>query len=114
LTLEDPCGWVLIPLEDQVQDSSNSRSMMSGSGILTHLIQVAVLLNHQNGRDSHIRQIKLFTSRRRRLQSESSHHHSYYKHASGKSDNEGDNEGDDDGNDEHLSTLEYKNYAYLR
>ena len=30
----------------------------------THFIQVAVLANHQNGRDTHIRQIKIYTPRR--------------------------------------------------
>ena len=27
---------------------------------MTHLVQISVILNHQNGRDTHIRQIKLF------------------------------------------------------
>ena len=34
----------------------------------THLIQIAVLSNHQNGRDTHIRQIKIFSPRNSRRQ----------------------------------------------
>ena len=47
--LEEPDGWVVIPLQ-------------SGAAqyIRMFLLQIAVLSNHQNGRDTHIRQIKVF------------------------------------------------------
>ena len=55
--LNEPSGWVtILPSREQSPD---------GSGILrTHFIQVAILANHQNGRDTHIRQIKIYTPRR--------------------------------------------------
>ncbi|XP_067142615.1 anaphase-promoting complex subunit 10 [Centruroides vittatus] len=46
--LNEPSGWVLIPLRD-----SNDKP------IRTFLVQIAVLSNHQNGRDTHMRQIKV-------------------------------------------------------
>ncbi|CAI9722254.1 anaphase-promoting complex subunit 10-like [Octopus vulgaris] len=46
--LIEPVGWVRIPLKD-----SNDKH------IRTFMIQLAVLSNHQNGRDTHIRRIKV-------------------------------------------------------
>lgn len=48
IELEEPKGWQTIPLHD-----ANDRP------IRAFLIQIAVLSNHQNGRDTHIRQIKV-------------------------------------------------------
>ncbi|CAG2165516.1 unnamed protein product [Oppiella nova] len=48
MDLSEPNGWVVIPLKD-----SNE------APIRAFLIQIAVLSNHQNGRDTHIRQIKV-------------------------------------------------------
>lgn len=41
-------GWVVIPIKD---DQSKS--------IRTFMIQIAVITNHQNGRDTHMRQIRI-------------------------------------------------------
>lgn len=46
--LMEPSGWVVIPLKDANDEP-----------IRSFLIQIAVLSNHQNGRDTHIRQIKV-------------------------------------------------------
>mmetsp|Transcript_40778 Transcript_40778/g.86951 ORF Transcript_40778/g.86951 Transcript_40778/m.86951 type:complete len:184 (-) Transcript_40778:289-840(-) len=55
--LNEPTGWVtILPPRDQ---SGNTSSVLR-----THFVQVAILANHQNGRDTHIRQIKIFTPRR--------------------------------------------------
>lgn len=58
--LNEPSGWVTIlpPSETLRDDNGVERALR------THFIQVAVLANHQNGRDTHIRQIKIFTPRR--------------------------------------------------
>ncbi|XP_054163277.1 anaphase-promoting complex subunit 10-like [Oppia nitens] len=48
MDLSEPNGWVVIPLKDS-----------NDSPIRAFLIQIAVLSNHQNGRDTHIRQIKV-------------------------------------------------------
>lgn len=56
LELEEPNGWVYIP----VGDIANS----GGQGVLrTHFLQIEVLAMHQNGRDTHIRQVKVFGPR---------------------------------------------------
>lgn len=46
----EPSGWIHIPLLDLVNNP-----------IRTFMIQIAVLANHQNGRDTHMRQIKVYT-----------------------------------------------------
>lgn len=46
--LSEPSGWVAIALKD-----------LHGKPIRTFMIQIAVLSNHQNGRDTHMRQIKI-------------------------------------------------------
>ena len=46
--LSEPTGWVCIPLKDSKEKP-----------IRTFMIQIAVLSNHQNGRDTHIRRIKI-------------------------------------------------------
>lgn len=48
IELTEPNGWVCIPLKD-IHDRP----------IRTFMIQIAVLSNHQNGRDTHVRQIKI-------------------------------------------------------
>lgn len=47
MDLNEPSGWVMIPLKD------------NKAQIRAFLIQIAILSNHQNGRDTHIRQIKI-------------------------------------------------------
>lgn len=46
--MQEPSGWMIIPLKD-----TNDKP------IRTFMIQIAVLSNHQNGRDTHMRQIKI-------------------------------------------------------
>ena len=57
--LNEPSGWVTI-----LPPSVTSRDDNGETALRTHFIQVAVLANHQNGRDTHIRQIKIYTPRR--------------------------------------------------
>lgn len=47
--LEEPNGWVNIDVVDK-----------DGQPLKGFLFQVSVLANHQNGRDTHIRQVKVF------------------------------------------------------
>ncbi|XP_071502121.1 anaphase-promoting complex subunit 10-like [Diadema antillarum] len=49
LELGEPNGWITIPL-------TNSE----GKPIRTFMIQIAALSNHQNGRDTHMRQIRVY------------------------------------------------------
>jgi anaphase-promoting complex subunit 10 len=58
--LTEPIGWqTILPPREQMDESSNANGLLR-----THFVQVAVLANHQNGRDTHIRQIKIYTPRR--------------------------------------------------
>ena len=55
LELEEPGDWVKVPI-GQIFDPQH--------GVLrTHFIQVSIVLMHQNGRDTHVRQVKLFGPR---------------------------------------------------
>uniref|UniRef100_A0A7S0RL68 Anaphase-promoting complex subunit 10 n=1 Tax=Pyramimonas obovata TaxID=1411642 RepID=A0A7S0RL68_9CHLO len=49
--LEEPVGWMSFPL---TPDGSNQEYMRA------YFVQLAVLSNHQNGRDTHIRQVKIY------------------------------------------------------
>ena len=48
IELSEPVGWVSVPLKD-----ANDKP------IRTFMIQIAILSNHQNGRDTHVRRIKI-------------------------------------------------------
>lgn len=74
--VEEPNGWVHVPLSDEpgygfglmlTQLLRFPRSPPPSSLVRTvyaHLLQVAILANHQNGRDSHVRQVKVFAPAR--------------------------------------------------
>jgi hypothetical protein len=51
--LEEPCGWVVVPL----------RPPGGGRSLSAYLLQLAVLSNHQNGRDTHVREAKVYAPR---------------------------------------------------
>ena len=48
--LQEPTGWVEIPLK-HINDKL----------VRTFLLQIAVIQNHQQGRDTHLRQVKVFS-----------------------------------------------------
>ncbi len=69
--LKEPESWVRIPLSlysdthrnPKKSSSLNLRDKSCGGAvdfIKTHALQNAVLANHQNGRDTHLRQVKVF------------------------------------------------------
>lgn len=51
--LEEPCGWVVVPL----------RPPGGGKSLSAYLLQLAVISNHQNGRDTHVREAKVYAPR---------------------------------------------------
>lgn len=81
--LNEPVGWCSIPLyrlpgedplDDDIDDDdddqndsdeSGSRPILSGKRrpIRTHFVQICVASMHQNGRDTHVRQVKIFGPR---------------------------------------------------
>ena len=60
--LNEPSGWVTILSPREQQPGSDESG--GSDALRTHFIQVAILANHQNGRDTHIRQVKIYTPRR--------------------------------------------------
>ena len=50
MELKEPSGWVKIPLKDL-----NDRLVRS------FMVQIAIISNHQQGRDTHLRQIKIYS-----------------------------------------------------
>lgn len=77
LDLRNPRGWQDIKLgnEDDTNEKDEDESDDDGDddesvAIKGHLFQIAVLANHLNGKDTHIRALKIFgprTQTRRRL-----------------------------------------------
>ena len=64
--LAEPVGWCILPLEapSHPLDDEHDQPPL----IRTHLVQITVLTMHQNGRDTHVRQVKLFGPRREDVQ----------------------------------------------
>ena len=51
----EPSGWCIIPLMIDDHDNTTTKS---------HLLELSILAMHQNGRDTHVRQVQLFGPRR--------------------------------------------------
>jgi Anaphase-promoting complex, subunit 10 (APC10) len=54
VSLEDPVGWVWIPLWDADLEGPRPRPLR------VHLLQLAITAMHQHGRDTHVRQVVVF------------------------------------------------------
>ena len=73
LELEEPCGWVVVPLgapkDDQAAKDAAAAAVPGQpapaprGAIRTHFLQCEILSMHQNGRDTHVRQVKVFGPR---------------------------------------------------
>jgi anaphase-promoting complex subunit 10 len=65
--LDEPVGWTRVRLDDagDEREKKNGRGGEGGTGapLRAYFIQLAVLSNHQNGRDTHVRQVKIFGPR---------------------------------------------------
>lgn len=62
--LSEPIGWVVVSLGIEIQDNENGDEPSQLIKYLkTHFLQLRILTMHQNGRDSHIRQIKILGPR---------------------------------------------------
>jgi anaphase-promoting complex subunit 10 len=65
---QEPVGWCIIPLtappdplddDDELDPGGHS----SRRPVRTHLIQISIISMHQNGRDTHVRQVQLYGPR---------------------------------------------------
>ena len=73
----DPVGWCIIPIQappdplddedDDDEDENNPHRHKEPMPIRTHMVQISILSMHQNGRDTHVRQVKLFGPNREAL-----------------------------------------------
>ncbi len=65
----EPVGWCIIPLTappdplDGEEVDGSSEQAISRRIVRTHLIQISIISMHQNGRDTHIRQVQLYGPR---------------------------------------------------
>lgn len=53
--LQEPSGWVVFTLSDEHTSKDSS--------VRGHFLQIKILSMHQNGKDTHVRQVKVFGSR---------------------------------------------------
>ena len=60
--LHEPSGWCIVPLQAPV-DPLDDDDDDDVRPIRTHLIQISILSMHQNGRDTHVRHVKVFGPR---------------------------------------------------
>ncbi len=58
IEINDPKGWVTINLSDNYASNDNSQTSLKSS-----MLQIRILSMHQNGRDTHIRQLKVLGPR---------------------------------------------------
>mmetsp|Transcript_57721 Transcript_57721/g.122797 ORF Transcript_57721/g.122797 Transcript_57721/m.122797 type:complete len:192 (-) Transcript_57721:227-802(-) len=75
--LKEPEGWMSIKLAQSSEDPSlenqacTPRDPEMGGAVdfvRTHMVQIAIIANHQNGRDTHVRQIQVFGPRSAEMQ----------------------------------------------
>lgn len=53
IELNEPRGWIAVPMEDHL-------SNVNEDTIITRYLKLVILANHNQGRDSHIRQIHIY------------------------------------------------------
>mmetsp|Transcript_29147 Transcript_29147/g.74366 ORF Transcript_29147/g.74366 Transcript_29147/m.74366 type:complete len:189 (-) Transcript_29147:370-936(-) len=70
IELEEPTGWIRVPLgilpADAAAGAASPQSEAASAGAVplrAFFLQLAVLANHQNGRDTHIREVKVYGPR---------------------------------------------------
>ncbi|CAM9997138.1 unnamed protein product, partial [Sphacelaria rigidula] len=67
--LHVPVGWVRVPLSSPggggaaVAATADAAGGTEGPALRAHFVQICVVAMHQNGRDTHIRQVKIFGPR---------------------------------------------------
>ena len=64
LELAEPAGWVHVRLRRPGEAADSEAADGEAAGLRAYLVQLVVLTNHQNGRDTHVRQVKIFGPRK--------------------------------------------------
>ena len=68
IEFSEPSGWCIIPLSAPPDPLDVYHQLSSASstktGIRAHLLRISILNMHQNGRDTHVRQVQLYGPRR--------------------------------------------------
>ena len=66
MDLHEPVGWCILPLSAPPDPLDAMRGDDGGeeNPVRTHLVEVSILAMHQNGRDTHVRRVKLFGPKR--------------------------------------------------
>ncbi|KAJ9522841.1 hypothetical protein QJQ45_023624, partial [Haematococcus lacustris] len=67
--LLEPSGWVVVPLSAALPASGADADPLAGAPselqpLQVFCLQLAILSNHQNGRDSHVREVKVYALQR--------------------------------------------------
>jgi anaphase-promoting complex subunit 10 len=63
IELNEPVGWVCISLSDADLNPMGETDASNANGLRAHFLQVKILSMHQNGRDNHVRQIRILGPR---------------------------------------------------
>eukprot|EP00485_Elphidium_margaritaceum_P024498 CAMPEP_0202716074 /NCGR_PEP_ID=MMETSP1385-20130828/97016_1 /ASSEMBLY_ACC=CAM_ASM_000861 /TAXON_ID=933848 /ORGANISM="Elphidium margaritaceum" /LENGTH=266 /DNA_ID=CAMNT_0049377631 /DNA_START=24 /DNA_END=824 /DNA_ORIENTATION=- len=93
-TLNEPVGWVVFPLPPHKRQNKNDKFLK------TNKLIFEVRSSHQSGRDTHIRQIKIYAPNLNHLKL-AQHNKSIFSHyALGNRDNHEDDEDDEDEDEE--------------
>jgi anaphase-promoting complex subunit 10 len=69
--LQEPAGWCILPLRappDPLDDVEDENQEPHKQVVRAHLIRISILSMHQNGRDTHVRQVRLYGPRMRNEQ----------------------------------------------
>ena len=61
--LNEPIGWVNVDVQ-QTDDMNETSTSVSTYPLRCHFLQIKIMVMHQNGRDTHVRQVKVFGRRR--------------------------------------------------
>jgi len=96
LELHEPQGWITIPLaappdpldllilqqqQQQQQQQQKTEQVkditVTNRPLRVHFIQISIISMHQNGRDTHVRQVKVFGPRREEREKTLQHHYYY-------------------------------------
>lgn len=63
IELQEPSGWCIIPLSSPPDPLDDVCSPSTQNVVRAHLLRISILSMHQNGRDTHVRQVQIYGPR---------------------------------------------------